>query len=223
MYCFGRIRGDFDPKIMYWPERLPLDFDVAMDEPMLFFEEMSAEGQLIYFDNPSTGTLGVYIDEPIPSHIAELTHIPVQRRRIIVRGKTLFGEAAYISRDNPDFLSEYAELDLPEGDYDAEVFQFNFPSSLRRRWICERYGRWKYYFPRILFWSYFFGMFGALSTIVLIAWDGWSVGIPLLAFFVLIIGLAFCAEHTGFSRSAHSAADAFDEAYPANVVRLTRF
>lgn len=130
---------------IFWPELLPADFDQRMEEGNVLglLEQLGNDEILLQFPCERDGqyTLGVWIDEPLPTELTPHARERQPPRRLDIVGETRFGGLEYAFKDDRLVAAKYREMcvpvAIPPGEYGATLYDTEVPDEVHEQFLVD--------------------------------------------------------------------------------------
>lgn len=213
--------------VLFWPDNMPADADVALKiDPLAFVEKLRNEGKLIWFPCVADGgyTVAIYVRSEVPDDLIVLCMDEEQIPTLEVRGVGYFGGMEYMFKHDSSFLEKYPsmceQIEIPNGSYSASVYRTEIPETLYDSWITRQAGTG----PKRL-WD-IHGNIAACAvasvflSLIAISFVTWTVWFYLLAVASTFLFVSMALSQTEWYKAVARANDAFGKAYPSYVVHL---
>jgi hypothetical protein len=213
--------------VLFWPDTLPDDADRQLqDGPIELFEQLDAEGKLIYFPCDGDGHyfLSVFVGEDLPPDLEAACKEHKRYPTLTAAGEGYFGGGECAFKRDDAFLRKYphqaGKLTIPAGKYAATVYQKVAGRNAYAKWSRDRVGPAGKRVERrhnVLFRA---ACTAVLATLVGLCAFPWVVKGIVAALAAALVVSVVLVRRTASYKAAAAAWNEFANVYPDYVLHL---
>jgi hypothetical protein len=214
---------------LFWPEQLPADFDQRFHDldvdPDKLLTELSEAGQLLLVP-ASNGEyhLLILLNETISATLENYCTLAAKCEALQVAGEGWFTGVEFLFRADRSVADKHPRqctpLQIPPGNYFAEVFSTDIPDDVYETWLRDQAGssaqRWWW----IQTWIASSGVVTFLVFVTCLFFATRQSVYLSLAVSSFLLSIAWLMSRTAGYKRVQQARRDYHEAYPDFVVRL---
>ena len=232
MKCSATGSTEIGFLVLFWPELLPADFDERdlshPDELANCIDGLQAEGKLIWFPDVPNGehTVGLFVDEAPREELLNYCTLSTKIESLQVAGEGWFGGLEAIFKIDRSYLDRHPRkcsgVQVPPGEYFAEVFMTEVPDSVYEDWIQTEAGfsaqRWWW----VQTWFASLGVVAAMVCVVCLFVATQELTLAAFAGSAILLFIAWLMSLTPGYQRVQQARREYAAAYPKFVVHLRK-